>query len=49
MLKIKLIILKKLTINENYLKGLIEVPGKVIINFNKQVKEVTKALIILKY
>jgi hypothetical protein len=43
------VILGKLTANENYLKGLIEVPGKVVINFNKQVKEVAKALTILKY
>ena len=49
MLKIKLIILKKLAINENYLKGLIKVPGKILINFNKRVKEVIEALTILKY
>ena len=49
MLKIKLVILRKLAINENHFKSFIEVPGKVAINFNKQVKEVAKALTILKY
>jgi hypothetical protein len=49
MLKIKLVILRKLAINENHLKGLIKALGKEVINFNKRVKEVIKALIILKY
>jgi hypothetical protein len=49
MLEIKLVILKKLATNENHLKGLIKALGKEVINFNKRVKEVVKALIILKY
>jgi hypothetical protein len=49
MLKIKLIILRKLAINENHFKGLVKALGKEVINFNKRVKEVVKALIILKY
>jgi hypothetical protein len=49
MLEIKLIILRKLAINENHFKGFVKVPRKEAINFNKRVKEVTKALIILKY
>jgi hypothetical protein len=43
------VILEKLVINENHLKGLVEVPRKVLINFNKRVKEVAKALTILRY
>jgi hypothetical protein len=43
------VILGKLTANKNHLKGFIEVPGKVAINFNKRVKEVAEALAILKY
>jgi hypothetical protein len=43
------VILGKLTTNENHLKGLVEGPGKGVINFNKRVKEVAKALIILRY
>jgi hypothetical protein len=42
-------ILRKLIINENHFKGLIKVLKKVIINFNKRVKEVAKALTILRY
>ena len=42
-------ILEKLTTDENHLKGFVEVPGKEAINFNKRVKEVAKALTILKY
>lgn len=49
MLEIKLVILGKLAANENHLKGLVEVPRKVVVNFNKRVKEVAKALTILKY
>jgi hypothetical protein len=49
MLKIKLVILGKLTTNENHFKGLIKALGKEVINFNKRVKKVIKALIILKY
>jgi hypothetical protein len=49
MLEIKLIILRKLAINENHLKGLIKAFKKEVINFNKRVKEVIKALTILKY
>jgi hypothetical protein len=49
MLEIKLVILGKLTINENHLKGLVKALRKEVINFNKRVKEVAKALIILKY
>jgi hypothetical protein len=43
------VILGKLTTNKNHFKGLVEVPRKVVVNFNKRVKEVTKALIILRY
>jgi hypothetical protein len=43
------VILRKLATNENYLKGLVEVPGKVVVNFNERVKEVAKALTILRY
>jgi hypothetical protein len=43
------VILGKLATNENHLKGLVKAPGKEVINFNKRVKEVAKALIILKY
>jgi hypothetical protein len=49
MLEIKLVILRKLAINENHLKGLIKALGKEVVNFNKRVKKVVKALIILKY
>ena len=49
MLEIKLVILEKLATNKNHLKGLIDVSRKVVINFNKQVKEVVKALTMLKY
>ena len=48
MLEIKLVILGKLATNENHLKGLVKVPVKMV-NFDKQVKEVAKALIILRY
>jgi hypothetical protein len=43
------VILGKLITNENHLKGLVEGPRKGVINFNKRVKEVTEALIILRY
>jgi hypothetical protein len=49
MLKIKLIILGKFAINKNHFKDFIKVLRKVAINFNKRVKEVAKALTILKY
>jgi hypothetical protein len=49
MLEIKLVILGKLAINKNHFKGLVKAFRKEVINFNKRVKEVIKALIILKY
>jgi hypothetical protein len=49
MLEIKLVILEKIAANKNHLKGLVNVLRKVVINFNKQVKEVVKALTMLKY
>jgi hypothetical protein len=49
MLEIKSVILGKLAANENHLKGLVEVPGKIAINFDKRAKEVAKALTMLKY
>lgn len=42
-------ILGKLAADENHLKGLIDVPGKVVVNFDKRVKEIVKALTMLKY
>jgi predicted component of type VI protein secretion system len=49
MLEIKSVILGKLAADENHLKGFIEVPGKVAVNFNERVKEVAEALTMLKY
>ncbi len=49
MLKIQLIMLEKLITEENHLKKLAEVLRLVILNFDKQVKEIEKTLIILKY
>jgi hypothetical protein len=49
MLEIKSIILGKLTADENHFKGLVKALRKEVVNFNKQVKEVIKALTILKY
>jgi hypothetical protein len=43
------VILKKLAVNKNYLKRLIKVLRKEVINFDKQVKEITKALTMLRY
>jgi hypothetical protein len=43
------VILGKLAANKNHLKGLVKVLKKVVVNFNKRVKEVVKALIILNY
>jgi hypothetical protein len=49
MLKIQSMILRKLATNENHLKGLIKVLGKVIVNFDKRVKEIIEALMMLRY
>lgn len=49
MLEIKSVILGKLAADENHLKGLVEVPGKVVVNFDERVKEVAEALTMLKY
>ncbi|KAF4624712.1 hypothetical protein G7Y89_g13457 [Cudoniella acicularis] len=49
MLKIKSLILGKLAADENHLKSLVEVPGKVVVNFDERVKEVAEALTMLKY
>jgi len=43
------VILGKLATNKNYFKGLVKGPKKGVINFNKQVKEVAKALTMLRY
>jgi hypothetical protein len=43
------VILGKLTTNKNHLKGLVEVPGKVVINFDERVKEAAEALTMLRY
>ena len=48
MLEIKSVILGKLAADENHLKGLVEVPGKVV-NFDERVKEVAEALTMLRY
>jgi hypothetical protein len=49
MLEIQSVILGKLAADENHLKGLVEVPGKVIVNFDERVKEVAEALTMLRY
>ena len=41
--------LEKLIAKENYIKGVAEILRLVTINLTKQVKEVDKALTILKY
>ena len=48
-LEIQSVILGKLAADENHLKGLVEVPGKVVVNFDERVKEVAEALTILRY
>jgi len=49
MLEIQSVILRKLAADENHLKGLVEVPGKVVVNFDERVKEVAEALTMLRY
>ena len=49
MLEIQSVILGKLAADENHLKGLVEVPGKVAVNFDERLKEVAEALTMLKY
>jgi hypothetical protein len=49
MLEIQLVILGKLATDENHLKGLVEVPRKVVVNFDERVKEVAEALTMLRY
>jgi hypothetical protein len=49
MLEIQSVILGKLAADDNYLKGLVEVPGKVVVNFDERVKEVAEALTMLRY
>lgn len=41
--------LRKLIVEENYLKGYIEVLKLIVLNFDEQVKEVVEALTMLKY
>jgi predicted component of type VI protein secretion system len=49
MLEIQSVILGKLAADENHLKGLVEVPEKVVVNFDERVKEVAEALTMLRY
>ena len=49
MLEIQSVILGKLAADENHLKGLVEVTGKVVVNFDERVKEVAEALTMLRY
>ena len=41
--------LRRLAAEENHIKGLAEVPGLVLLNFDERVKEVEEALTMFKF
>ena len=49
MLKIQSIMLEKLTAEKNHLKELAEIFRLVLLNFDKQIKEIEEALTMLRY